>query len=42
MLTEQQQRVVEHRGGPLLVVGRPGSGKTRALEERYLRLASSE
>ena len=38
-LTAAQEEVVRHDGGPLLVLGGPGTGKTRALEERYLRLA---
>ena len=32
-LDPAQRRVVEHRGGPLRVVGGPGSGKTTALVE---------
>jgi superfamily I DNA/RNA helicase/RecB family exonuclease len=32
-LDEAQRRVVAHRGGPLRVVGGPGSGKTTALVE---------
>ncbi len=32
-LTADQQRVVEHTGGPLLVIGGPGSGKTLTLGE---------
>lgn len=39
-LDAEQQAAVEHEGGPLLVLGGPGTGKTRTLEERYLRLAS--
>lgn len=39
--TGAQRRVVEHRGGPLLVLGGPGTGKTRALELRYVSLACS-
>ena len=41
LLSSDQVEVVTHDGGPLLVLGGPGTGKTRALEERYLRLASS-
>jgi len=33
-LTPEQKKVVEHKGGPLLVVAGPGTGKTRALTER--------
>ena len=32
-LTEQQQRVVDHRSGPLLVLAGPGTGKTTTLVE---------
>src|SRR5918992_698257 len=34
-LNASQREVVAHSGGPLLVVGGPGTGKTRALIERY-------
>lgn len=40
-LDEAQRRAVDHDGGPLLVLGGPGTGKTTVLESRYLRLASS-
>ncbi|MGH2703718.1 MAG: ATP-dependent helicase [Actinomycetota bacterium] len=40
-LTAAQRRVVEHDDGRLLVLGPPGSGKTLALEHRYLRLAAA-
>jgi superfamily I DNA/RNA helicase/RecB family exonuclease len=33
VLDPQQQRVVEHRSGPLLVLGGPGTGKTTVLVE---------
>lgn len=36
------QKVVDHGEGPLLVLGGPGTGKTTALERRYLRLAQEE
>ncbi|HWD08129.1 MAG TPA: UvrD-helicase domain-containing protein, partial [Actinomycetota bacterium] len=39
-LTPAQEEVVHHDGGPLLVLGSAGTGKTTALEQRYLRLAS--
>lgn len=39
---ETWDRVVSHRGEPLLVLGGPGSGKTAALERRYLDLAIKE
>jgi superfamily I DNA/RNA helicase len=32
-LDEQQQRVVDHPGGPLLVLAGPGTGKTTTLVE---------
>jgi DNA helicase-2/ATP-dependent DNA helicase PcrA len=38
VLTPAQARVVEHPGGPLLVTGGPGTGKTTALVERFARL----
>src|ERR687894_426575 len=34
-LNASQRAVVAHSGGPLLVVAGPGTGKTRALTERY-------
>src|ERR671915_520712 len=34
-LNASQREVVAHSGGPLLMVGGPGTGKTRALTERY-------
>lgn len=40
-LDEAQRSVVERDGGPLLVLGGPGSGKTHTLEQRYLRLAGT-
>lgn len=40
--SEGSRKVATYRGGPLLVLGGPGSGKTTALERRYLDLASSE
>ena len=39
-LTDEQERVVGHGGGPLLVNGGPGSGKTRVIVERVARLVS--
>ena len=38
-LDAQQRMVVEHRGGPLLVVGGPGTGKTTALVESAIAAA---
>ena len=36
-LDEQQRRVVEHAGGPLLVLAGPGTGKTTTLVEAIVR-----
>jgi DNA helicase-2/ATP-dependent DNA helicase PcrA len=38
VLSDEQLRVVKHDEGPLLVVAGPGSGKTRVLTERFVRL----
>lgn len=35
------EEAVSHTGSPLLVLGGPGTGKTRFVEERYLHLASA-
>ena len=37
-----QKGVVEHAGGPLLVLGGPGTGKTTVLEERFVSLAATD
>ncbi|MGH2760781.1 MAG: ATP-dependent helicase, partial [Actinomycetota bacterium] len=39
-LDAPQKRVVDHDGGPLLVLGSPGTGKTTVLVERWVRLAT--
>lgn len=39
-LDQDQRVVVEHGSGPLLALGGPGTGKTRVLEERFVRLAT--
>ena len=41
-LTEEQRRVVDHRGGELLVSAAAGSGKTRVLVERLLDRVTAE
>jgi len=41
-LIEEQRRIVEFGGGPLLVVAGPGTGKTRVLAERFVRLVRDE
>ena len=41
-LSEQQDEVVQHGVGALLVVAGPGSGKTTVLTERIRRLISDE
>lgn len=38
ILTEEQEAACAHRGGPMLVLAGPGSGKTRLLTERVARL----
>ncbi len=38
-LAERQQLAVNHDGGPLLLVGQAGSGKTEAVARRFARLA---
>lgn len=37
MLDAEQQRVVDHEGGPLLVLAGPGTGKTTTLVEAVVR-----
>ncbi|GAC1518940.1 MAG: hypothetical protein NVS2B6_00870 [Thermoleophilaceae bacterium] len=39
-LTDAQRAAVVHPGGPLLVLGGPGTGKTRVLAERFNWLAA--
>ena len=41
-LDVEQKRVVDHRTGPLLALGGPGTGKTKVLEERFVSLALQE
>lgn len=38
VLSDEQRTIVEHDEGPLLVLAGPGSGKTRVLVERFVRL----
>jgi superfamily I DNA/RNA helicase len=40
-LDSAQRSVMEHATGPLCVFGGPGTGKTRVLEERFIRLATA-
>jgi len=40
-LDEQQQRVVDHEGGPLLVLAGPGTGKTTTLVEAIVHRIES-
>ena len=40
-LSPEQRAAVEHSGGPLLVLGGAGSGKTTVLAERFLHLAGN-
>ena len=39
---DAQRAVLEHGDGALLALGGPGTGKTRVLEERFVRLALAE
>ena len=41
-LTANQKSVVDHQGGPLLVIAGPGSGKTRVLTERIRRILAEK
>ncbi|MEA2516283.1 MAG: hypothetical protein QOG16_121, partial [Actinomycetota bacterium] len=38
-MDRDQQRVLDHTTGPLEVLGGPGTGKTRVLEERFISLS---
>ena len=40
-LNQSQNQAVEHRDSPLLIVAGPGSGKTRVIIERIVRLVNS-
>ena len=40
-LNQAQNQAVEHTGSPLLLVAGPGSGKTRVIIERIVRLVNS-
>lgn len=41
-LNEQQKKSIEHFNGPCLVVGTPGSGKTRVITERVKYLVEEK
>lgn len=41
-LNEQQKKSIEHFNGPCLVVGTPGSGKTRVITERVKYLVEKK
>ena len=41
-LSQEQQRVVHHRDGPLLLIASAGSGKTRVLTERVRYLMENK
>ena len=41
VLDDDQQRVVDHPGGPLLVLAGPGTGKTTTLVEAIARRIES-
>ncbi|HWC14074.1 MAG TPA: ATP-dependent DNA helicase [Actinomycetota bacterium] len=41
-LDRDQQEVLAHERGPLTVLGGPGTGKTRVLEERFVDLATKD
>lgn len=36
--SEEQKRVIDHRGEPLIVIAAPGTGKTRTIVERMIKL----
>jgi superfamily I DNA/RNA helicase len=40
-LSEQQERVIYHEAGTLLVLGTPGTGRTEALARRLGRLVAA-
>jgi DNA helicase-2/ATP-dependent DNA helicase PcrA len=42
LMNKQQQQVVDHPGGPLLVLACPGSGKTRCITQRITRLLDED
>ncbi|MDJ0782777.1 MAG: UvrD-helicase domain-containing protein [Desulfosarcinaceae bacterium] len=39
-LNPEQQQVIDHRNGPVIVVAGPGTGKTRVLTERIVHLVN--
>ena len=40
--SEEQRYVIEHRGKPLIVVAGPGTGKTKTIVERMIRLLNED
>jgi superfamily I DNA/RNA helicase/RecB family exonuclease len=40
-LAEPQERAIEHRSGPLLLIGAAGTGKTEVLAQRFERLSAA-
>ncbi|KRE73926.1 ATP-dependent helicase [Paenibacillus sp. Soil750] len=42
LLTELQKKVVEHKNGPLLILAKPGTGKTFLLAQRIKKLLTDE
>ncbi|MBA7531565.1 ATP-dependent DNA helicase PcrA [subsurface metagenome] len=36
--SEEQKKVIDHRGQPLIVIAAPGTGKTRTIVERMIKL----